>query len=386
MAAVLDWFANGDDPVFRLFGYAGTGKTTMAQAIAEAVDGRVLFGAFTGKAAYVLQEKGCHGASTIHQMIYLPREKCGYHLRELQRELRVTEDEDRRRELQAMIQVENANLRRPAFTLNTMSEVQDVSLVLLDEVSMVGREMARDLLSFGTPVLALGDPAQLPPVGDGGYFTDAEPDYMLTEVHRHAEESGVLQLATRARHGQGIPHGDYVESRVVPPGTLSIEEVAAFDQVIVGRNNSRRILNGMIREHLGHQGHLPVRGDRLVCLRNDHEVGLLNGSQWVVVTDPLVVDDDTLELCIVPDGRPGEQFEVLAHRHYFEGREDQLAPWDVREAQAFDYGYALTCHKAQGSGWSNVMVRDEGHVFREHHNRWRYTAITRAAESVTVVR
>src|SRR5262249_45869485 len=56
--------------IFRLFGYAGTGKTTLAKHVAQAVDGKVLYAAFTGKAAQVMRNKGCTGASTIHSLIY----------------------------------------------------------------------------------------------------------------------------------------------------------------------------------------------------------------------------------------------------------------------------------------------------------------------------
>ena len=74
LKAVAEWLRRGDRPVFRLFGYAGTGKTTLAKHIAEDVDGEVAFGAYTGKAALVLRSKGCPDASTIHSMIYRSRE------------------------------------------------------------------------------------------------------------------------------------------------------------------------------------------------------------------------------------------------------------------------------------------------------------------------
>lgn len=51
----------------------------------------------------------------------------------------------------------------------------------------------------------------------------------------------------------------------------------------------------------------------------------------------------------------------------------------------FDYGYALTVHKAQGSQWDDVVLFDESFAFREHRDRWLYTAVTRAAERLTVV-
>ena len=66
--------AHGRASIFRLFGYAGTGKTTLAKHLAESIDGKVLFAAFTGKAACVMRSKGCHGATTIHSLIYRARD------------------------------------------------------------------------------------------------------------------------------------------------------------------------------------------------------------------------------------------------------------------------------------------------------------------------
>jgi len=66
--------ARGRPSIFRLFGYAGTGKTTLAKHLAESIDGKVLFAAFTGKAACVMRSKGCQGATTIHSLIYKARD------------------------------------------------------------------------------------------------------------------------------------------------------------------------------------------------------------------------------------------------------------------------------------------------------------------------
>src|SRR5262245_32722235 len=79
LKAVADWLQakpaeRGTPQVFRLFGFAGTGKTTLARHIAEGVEGEVKYAAFTGKAALVMRNKGCDGASTIHSLIYRARE------------------------------------------------------------------------------------------------------------------------------------------------------------------------------------------------------------------------------------------------------------------------------------------------------------------------
>src|SRR3954453_15882830 len=177
LQAVSRWMKAGRPQVFRLFGYAGTGKTTLARQIAEAVDGDVLFAAFTGKAAQVMRNKGCANARTIHSLIYRPRgEKPEAETGEMQ----------------------------PAFSLNRASAVGKAKLIVVDECSMVDEALGRDLLSFGTPVLVLGDPGQLPPISGGGYFTNAEPDVVLTEVHRQARDNPIVQLAQTVREG-GVP-------------------------------------------------------------------------------------------------------------------------------------------------------------------------------------
>jgi len=383
---VRSWLKDGEQQVYRLFGYAGTGKTTLAQHLVSEVSGPVLFGAYTGKAALVLQSKGCANAMTIHQMIYLPRERSQERLAQLQADLNAEQDTDRRREIAAELAEEKDNLKRPTFTRNLESPVLHASLVVLDEVSMVGRQIAEDLLEYGTRILALGDPAQLPPVKDGGYFTDAEPDIMLTEIHRQAEGSPIVSMATSVRNGERIAYGSYGDSRVVEKGTLGIEELAAHDQIIVGRNATRRTINHMIRETVkGFASGLPVAGDKLVCLRNNRNSGLLNGSQWVV-DDCEVLDDDRIKLWVHSfDSDDPYTFDVVAFRHYFEDRQDDIPFYEMREAEHFDFGYAVTCHKAQGSQWGKVAIVNESHCFREQSSKWLYTAITRAADQLTLI-
>jgi exodeoxyribonuclease-5 len=386
---VRTWL-HSEDPatpqVFHIFGYAGTGKTTLAKSLVEEVEGQVLFGAFTGKAALVLQSKGCSGAMTIHQMIYLPRDKSAERYAKLQVELNATDDPERQRELALELAEEKINLRRPSFTRNLDSPVRGAALVVLDEVSMIGETIAKDLLDYGTRVLALGDPAQLPPVKDAGYFTNVEPEVMLTEIHRQAEGSPIIDLATRVRMRQQIPMGNYGECRVIPKGTLSIHELAAHDQIIVGRNVTRTAINSMIRKEVrGVTSHLPLAGDKLVCLRNNRQTGLLNGSQWIV-TSSEIMDDDRVQLWIhAADSQDPYVFPVIAFRHYFEGREAEIPHYEMREAEHFDYGYAITCHKSQGSQWSNIAIVNESACFRDQASKWLYTAITRAAERLTLI-
>jgi len=385
--AACGWYQTAvakDQLVFHVFGYAGTGKTTIAKQFAEMVDGRVIFAAYTGKAASVLRQKGCQGADTIHSLIYLPSSKSVARLRELQTEyIREEQGDNRPRvlaSLKAEIKLEQDNVKRPSFSINHQSALKDAKLLIVDEVSMVNRQMAEDLLSFGVPLLVLGDPAQLPPVKGGGHFTNVKPEVLLTEVHRQAAGSPVLSLATRVREGRGLGTSDLV----VPKGRLQIADLAKFDQVLVGTHRSRKHVNRKMREHLKFPSELPVSGDRIICTRNDKDTGLLNGSQWHVLDAQPDPDTGRLELYI-KSVDTGNQMRVDAHLQPFLGEE--IPFWDIRQAQCFEYAYAMTVHKAQGSQFDSVALIDESHKFPQHQRRaWLYTGITRAARDLTIIR
>lgn len=394
LRAIGRWIKDPDAPqVFRLFGYAGTGKTTLARHFAGDVDGDVLFAAYTGKAAHVMRQKGCVGASTIHSLIYQTREKSRSAITEIEASMTRLREMGREKspeyeELVHRLERERISLSQPTFKLNTGSEVKDAALVVVDECSMIDGRMGEDLLWYGTKVLVLGDPAQLPPVAGTGFFTDHVPDFMLTEIHRQARDNPIIHLATDVRNGVRLQPGRYGDSLVLSRdnGPVDPAAVMAADQILVGKNATRHAANARVRSLLGRGGSYPEIGDRLVCLRNDHDKGLLNGQIWHTKF-PGPVYEDKLLLDIYSDDNPEFQLGgLLCHAHHFEGTSKVLTWWERSEAQEFDYGYALTTHKAQGSQFGNVFIFDESHVFRDDARRWLYTAITRASERVTVVR
>jgi len=374
--AIRRWLRS-DQQIFRLFGFAGTGKTSLAR---YAAFGATLFCAFTGKATDVLRQKGCE-AFTIHQLIYCAKDRSQKKLKELEYELKSTDDPVKIEELERQIAFEHKRLNSPNFVLNPDSPVRTADLIVVDECSMVNEQMAEDLKSFGTKILVLGDPAQLPPVFGSGYFIKAEPDFMLTEIHRQAKGNPIIELATRVRQQEWIkPDGDMV----VPWGSVTPDEVLEYDQILVGRNATRKATNRKIRSLLGRQSETPEAGDRLVCLRNDHEVGLLNGGIWE--TESCFDGDEFLDLIVFDPDTDSNYIAVEAHRHHFmSDAPTQIPFWIRREAQEFDYGYALTVHKSQGSQWDKVLVFDESGAFGNDGHKHLYTAITRAAKEVKVV-
>jgi ATP-dependent exoDNAse (exonuclease V) alpha subunit len=354
LTAVADWLkaGRGRSSIFRLFGYAGTGKTTLARHIAEGVDGKVLFAAFTGKAASVMRSKGCQSASTIHSLIYRARE---------------------------------SGEETPSFELWNDAPASKAKLIVIDECSMVDAELARDLMSFGAPLLVLGDPAQLPPIQGGGFFTDAEPDAMLTEVHRQAQDDPIVRLSMDIRAGNRIAEGQYGATQVVRREQLDPKRVLDADQVLVGRNATRRAYNARLRQRRGFAEALPMAGDKLVCLRNNRRKGLFNGGLWMVKERPRT-RRQILRMHLRPDEDLGERtVKVSVRPECFTGGIEELEWPQRKKYDEFDFGYVLTVHKAQGSQWDDVVLFDESRAFPDNRERWLYTGVTRAAKRLTVV-
>jgi hypothetical protein len=358
--AISSWLDQGGDQVFRLFGYAGTGKTTLAREIARRYPpGQVLLAAYTGKASLVLARTCSAPASTIHRLIYVPTE--------------VTETVDGRRRI------------RTEWRLRDDSPLRRARMLIVDEVSMVDDQMGQDLLSFGTKVLVLGDPFQLPPVSDDKeFFTSAEPDAMLTEVHRHKGDGGrILDLATAIRTGD--PWQAHPGVRTDEP---DVEELVDYDAVICGTHRTRMDLNNRIRRSLGfalEDG--PQPGEKVICDRNDTSAGLLNGQTCTVVSAEAQLDrlGRVAHYLMALEDDEGQTVTVVSPVEDFTARSCRN-PRGHRGMGCLMYAYAITCHKAQGSQWGSVLVIDESSTFRENQARWLYTAVTRAVTEVTVVR
>lgn len=352
LLAVSNWQKRRDRQIFRLFGYAGTGKTTLARHLAEGIDGSVVFASFTGKAAHVLRQKGCVGASTLHSLIYRPR---------------------------------GSDEEGPTFALNRDSKAAEAALIIIDECSMVDEDLGSDLTSFGKPILVLGDPAQLPPVAGGGYFTEAEPDIMLTEVHRQAADNPIIHMSMQVREGAGLSLGRYGDSAIIRRRDIDADQILAADQVLVGMNRTRHKYNHRIRSLLKFTSETPESADKLVCLRNDKSRGLLNGSLWTVkrLRSP---KKDLIRFDVHPEEDPAARsVTVQVHPDLFSAQNEIKSQSIPRRSDAFDYGYAMTVHKAQGSQWDQLVLFDESGAFREHKSRWLYTGLTRAADKITVI-
>ena len=356
VTTVLNWWLDPNRaPVFHLFGYAGSGKTTLAKYIVEAIknerETQVRYACFTGKASLVLDSKGCSPASTIHRLIYKP----------------VIEDG-----------------KVVDFTLNNDSDLFNTDLLIIDEVSMVGERIGQDLLSFDIPILVLGDPGQLPPIEGAGFFNPDKPEVMLTEIHRQAEDNPIIRLATLARQGKPLPLGSHGSSLVCTRAQLD-QTPLDFDQTLCGLNKTRQGMNYRVRELMNLTSKVPQADEKLICLKNNYDTNYINGQMCRVrsVTELSshlkfgLNDFDTDEVLA----------ETYTPRGLFTGEEIAKQDWKYgdNKIDQFTYGYVITCHKSQGSQWDRVLVFDQSDVFKETSQNWLYTAITRAAQSVTIV-
>lgn len=431
------WYESEPLEPFRLFGPAGTGKTTMAREIPRALGlDQVVYGTYTGKAAHVLRSKGCEPASTIHSAIYCitantkAREQLGAAREELGQMQALMALIHKERESDPIMagamlvdagwsdmlelggaidetQEEIAELkkviRRPNWEFDPFNDWTGADLIVLDEVSMVDVKLATDVERCGVPILVLGDPAQLPPIEGGGYYTEAIPDHLLTEVHRQALESPVLALATAIRETRGTDLSPLADARV----PVSLRHAMEHDQILCWSNPRRWKIIDAIRHALGRPPGHPVTGDRIMCLTNSRDLGVFNGQQFDVVSGPpagtdwydapdspgpvLTLRDDEGHERVIPclaDGFLGRAQQDAAKSSGAGGK----GRWMLAT-----FAQAITVHKAQGSEWASVYVVDDtpgmiamearrtsATVAHRQARRWAYTAVSRASETVTV--
>ena len=364
-------------------GYAGTGKSTLVRFIIDALDideDKVAYATYTGKAAEVLRKKGNLNAMTLHRLLYdsIPRQGGGF-------------------------------IRIPKKQL-------DYDIVVVDEVSMVPKTMVDMLLAHRVYILFLGDPGQLPQIDKKEVHNLLDrPHVFLDEVMRQAAESEIIQLTMKIRNGEDIPFMHGKEVIVVPKAELVTGHLTWADIIICATNKTRHNMNKQKRELLGYSGVLQT-GERIIVKRNYWEDcdedgnALVNGTVGTVanpyesfVRIPSYVKNDRRDLPLIgciftPDG--GKSFDTFEIDKDYLLKEEPCVDWrvsyqlgklkpkigDILPKQA-TYGYALTCHAAQGSEFDKVLVIEESFPFdKTEHQRWLYTAATRAAEKLVLVR
>lgn len=413
-------------PYFYLGGYAGTGKSTILPVIIDAIGVNpddVEFVAPTAKAAKVMGEKlRASGITkrprTIHSLIYLPKPlKAEMLEKQLESLLAVAtqlmqqgyaRDEPRMIENAKSIELTRKDLDRaykhvegPRFSLNAESQILKARLVVVDEASMVGTEIAADLRGFDIPILCMGDPGQLRPVNDEPGLTGRKPDFFLSEIHRQARDNPIIALATRAREGQTLKvgryeHGDYFAEVVERRHDKATYDESRDAQLIVGTNRKRWQVTQKLRTALGYISTGPCAGEPLLICRNSRKIpDLVNGTLVQCTKDVGDLEDGSAYFPVTIEDETGAVRSLAGVQGLLEEHHTKVKGFSSatnsesfrakKECEHIDWGWVLTCHKAQGSQWDDVIVHDESHVFEEDSRFWLYTAVTRAAEHLTVI-
>ncbi len=374
---ILAWYAKkaASKQSLTLGGYAGTGKTTLIAILRKVLFGqnpklKVAFAAFTGKAARVLKNylkdnavlyKG-DSVGTIHSLIYSV----------IENEAHEIVGWKRKEELKA-------------------------DLIIVDEASMVDQKIWLDLLSYDVPILAVGDHGQLPPVS-GQFNLMEKPELKLEEIHRQVADNPIIKLSIEARKHGRIKVGNYGQGvrKLAKNDPESQEIIESYLQnytqdtlILCGYNNTRIKLNNYLRNLLGYDSPLPMAGDRVICLRNKQQKAIFNGMLGTIqnITSK---DENFYDLKILFDDEE-QVFEGLAVKKQFGSsvalnftRENRAL---TLQAELFDFAYAITVHKAQGSQARRVILFEER--FKQMSDvdwrRWLYTAVTRAEEELIIL-
>ena len=389
---IKDWYYNSTRQVFVLAGYAGTGKSTLLKySITETLglipDQSVAFVTSTGKAATVLIRQGI-SATTLHRLIYQS----------------ITQETE--------IEVNGKKIKIEKLSFKRRENIEkSIKLIVLDEASMVSDDVMYDLLQFGVKMIICGDNAQLPPVeGLNTYLK--EPDFTLRQIVRQQLDNPIIKLSQMAREGIYIPYGRYGDSVSVLNKRFFTGEkrrhcLTTADQIICGINKTRTAINNEIRSMLN-RGPYPESGDKLICTLNnweqfidsDFRFNLVNGIIGTVYNpfydsstgigfmqfkvdflDELCPEALPFDTGIFTDGR-----YIYKHGDYFASYDEDGEPSGAYTLNRFEYGYCISCHKAQGSEFDNTVIFDESYAFKEDRNRWLYTAITRTKKKLLLLR
>ena len=371
------------EPYTCISGYAGTGKSTLIKFIIAALDippEKVSYVAYTGKAAQVLKQKGCPNPVTAHRLLYKAKPM-------------------------------------PNGTYKFVPKVvEDYSIIVVDEVSMLPKEMWQQLLSHRIHVLATGDPFQLPPIDkDSDNHVLDHPHIFLDEIMRQAYDSEIIRFSMWIREGKPINEFPasgqqvmFVKSNQIVTGMYEWA-----DQILCATNAKRNAINKFMREIKGF-GEEPEVGDKIISLRNQWDflsnnfedpAPLTNGTIGTIetalrrdITIPFWICDKKIPILnttMVDEN--GDRFDYIpidytsltTGEKFLTGKQE----YQMRKSDKcgdppfeFSYAYGITCHKAQGSEWGKVMVYEERFPFdKTEHARWAYTAATRASEKLVWV-
>lgn len=374
---LLNWSAQPLKTNLTVGGYAGTGKTTLIGAFRKELKIkephlRIGFACYTGKASQILKrklldEKAVYPddfCGTIHSLMYSPL-------------------------------VDNQG-KITGWKKN--SEIP-YDLIVIDEASMITEDIWSDLCSYNLPIIAFGDHGQLPPIG-GNFNLMQAPELRLEQLHRHAQGNPIIDVATLARTTGNIPYQTFSPTvKKMERGSDEVNDLFENlltnpnkDVLLLCANNWTRVsLNKRVRELRGYESATPQVREKLICLKNNYNAtgGPIYNGMIGEVLKIAESGEDWYETEI-DFAEQNQLYQGKITKHQFNSKEIVESVSGLPRqliGDRFDFGYALTVHKAQGSQAETVILFEERSKYwdQEQWQRWLYTAVTRAVSQLYII-
>lgn len=373
MFKLRKWYNRGHPtkPWFSFSGAAGTGKTYSIRAFIREMgfdEDEYICAAYVGKAVLNLIRGGLQ-AKTIHSLIY----------RTWVEQVKGYDDNGNPRIYSKMHTVLKDHLDKP------------FKVIIIDEATMVNDTMRDEILSFRIPVIFVGDMNQLPPIY-GISSVMLHPDHVLREIMRQKEGDPIIQLSQMVLQGIPLSEGAYGESNVMTSIEMEPSLLTRYDQIICGKNKTREAINHMAHyEWKGIRNPFPAIGEKMVCRQNNWEeevdgIYLTNGLIGTITDiNRSKAHKGYLTIGFQPDFMDSPFEDLRLDVKYLTTPYQDKASYGISRYNKFEYAYAMSCHLMQGSQCPRVLFLDSRFWDAETTKKLRYTAITRAEQSVDII-
>lgn len=371
--SIISWKRTYDSQYITMGGYAGTGKTTLLGYLSELLHNddkklKIAYCCLTGKASRVLAKKlntlkaikPKDYIGTIHRLIYKA----------------ITDDHDN------IIGWEKLPMDEFSY-----------DMIIVDEASMVTEEIWKDLLSFQVPILAVGDHGQLPPI-NSTFNLMQKPNIKLEEIYRQEANNPIIKISEIVRKYGNLEFQEFsntvkkLDRRETDTQEFLNNTFESFNNetmILCGYNKTRINLNKAIRS-IHFESPNPQVGDRVICLKNNRIQDIYNGMTGTILSidRELQTEISYYDIEIEFDE---EEYPFYGKASIEQFDNTELIEKKNPEINYFDYGYALTVHKAQGSQSRKVILFEERFPKMDDDSwkRWLYTGITRAEEELYII-
>jgi len=398
---IKEWFSKDSPIFFVLSGRAGTGKSTIISEVIRSLklkEGEVKYLAPTGKAVSVLRSKGIPQAMTIHKYVYRfngSNSKLMKSLNDKSEIIRLCDEgqHDAARAILDNIAEVNRKRKQPKlyFASRKVNGLSRTKLIVVDEASMINDDEIEDIISLNVKVIFVGDNAQLPPV-EGTNSMMQNPDAQITEIHRQGKDSNIIKFANLIMENKDLSFlNDWKDTEDVH--VIYDIGVGDFDAFIKSRqwqfltvtNREKDHINARARSLLGYANHkFPMKGEILLARGGHRDTGIVNGIQGEVLDDFVEFDLEYNGAVFgsiqgrvkLLDGTNKIVTVTMKRNAFISGNLYDFEHWE----SLWEYGYAMTVHKSQGSSWENVFYVYEDCL--DCDQNLNYTAVTRASKNL----